>query len=98
MIKILQGIITHILEINEKIKSLSKERRYKEKPNEILEHGNISTKMDPVYGFSSRLEWTKDRLNVLTDRTIEVTQSEKPRENNFCVSWWVIHCLKDLWD
>ena len=45
MKKILQGTIMHVLEINEKIKSLSKEiKDIKKKPHENLEDRNTSAK------------------------------------------------------
>ena len=47
MIKILQGTIIDVLEINEN-KSQQRNRRYKEKPHEILEDRNTTAKKKKI--------------------------------------------------
>ena len=85
MKKILQGTIMNVLEINEKIKSLSKEiKDIKKKPHENLEDRNTSAKKKTqktksVYGFNSRLEWREEGVSVLANRKIEITQIEQQR-------------------
>ena len=43
--------------------------------------GNILFKNQLLYGLNSRVVMTEVRISKLEDRTIELTQSEKQREN-----------------
>lgn len=56
-------------------------RRYKEEPNRNLELKNTVTEIKiSTDGLSSRMERTKEKINELEERTIEIIQSEQQRE------------------
>ena len=60
MIKILQGTIIDVLEINEN-KSQQRNRRYKEKPHEILEDRNTTAKKKKNQCTGSTADWSGER-------------------------------------
>lgn len=70
-------------ETNDKRTSQQRNCIYKEEPNgkfrtRKMQQPNFKNSMD---SFKSRMEDTKQRINKLEDRSREITQFEKQREN-----------------
>lgn len=70
-------------ETNDKRTSQQRNYIYKEEPNgkfrtRKMQQPNFKNSMD---SFKSRMEDTKQRINKLEDRSREITQYEKQREN-----------------
>ena len=63
-------------------KPQQRNRRSKEEPNGNLELKNTITKIKTsTYGLNRGIGRTKEGINELEDRTIEIIQSEQQREN-----------------
>lgn len=79
----LQWAIMNMLEQIEKMKSLSIEiEGIKKNQMEILDLKNtIAEIKSSTDGLNSRMVRTKERINKLEDRTIEIIQSEQQRGN-----------------